>query len=87
MAKRAPQPSRNGAQSPAARGGFRPITEPEEVTPDPNGNRAQRRAAAKAAKQGRLPEPAEGAESESENDDQGENDTAEAGESADAPAR
>ncbi|WP_062210377.1 hypothetical protein [Streptomyces sp. NBRC 109706] len=69
MAKRAPQPSRIGAQSPAGRGGFRPLGEPEEVTPDPNGNRAQRRAAAKAAKQGRLPETAEATEGENEQSD------------------
>ncbi|MDT0269476.1 hypothetical protein RM844_24655 [Streptomyces sp. DSM 44915] len=57
MAKKAPQPQRGSNFQP--RQGFRPLTEAEEVTPDPQGNRAQRRAAAKAAKKGLTPaEPA-----------------------------
>ncbi|GAA3855457.1 hypothetical protein [Streptomyces sedi] len=50
MAKKAPQPKRGNPLQ--ARPGFRPLTEPDEITPDPEGNRAQRRAAAKAAKKG-----------------------------------
>ncbi|SOD63154.1 hypothetical protein SAMN06297387_10996 [Streptomyces zhaozhouensis] len=58
MAKKAPQPKRGNPLQ--ARPGFRPLTEPDEITPDPEGNRAQRRAAAKAAKAAKkgVPSPA-----------------------------
>ncbi|KAB8163792.1 hypothetical protein FH609_019250 [Streptomyces sp. 3MP-14] len=61
MAKKAPRPHQ--ANLLQDRQGFRPLTEPEEVTPDPEGNRAQRRAAAKAAKKGTLPETPDSEES------------------------
>lgn len=60
MAKKAPQPKRGNPLQ--ARQGFRPLTEAEEVTPDPEGNRAQRRAAARAARKGTLPPSPEDSE-------------------------